>query len=75
MPEPKMIPEVYDKLACFALSMPELFADLVRIMMSKAALEHIDLDRVTVLSARHLVEDGKDVLSDVVASLERGGLD
>ena len=70
MPEPKMIPEVYDKLACFALSMPELFADLVRIMMSKAALEHIDLDRVTVLSARHLVEDGKDVLSDVVASLE-----
>ena len=70
MPEPKKIRNVYDKLACSALSMPELFADLLRIMMSDEALEHIDLDRVTVLYAKHVVKDGQDVESDAIASLE-----
>ena len=70
MPESAKTYEICDKLACYALSIPALFADLVRIMLPDEALGFIDLDRVKVEPARHLVEDGKDVISYVVASLE-----
>ena len=62
--------KAYNWLACCALNEPELFADLVRVVVSKHSLEEIDLESVRVLSSKHFTEEGQETISDVIASLE-----
>ena len=67
---PKHRHKAYNWLACCALNEPELFADLVRVVVSEQSLEEIDLDSVRVLSSKHFTEEGQETISDVIASLE-----
>ena len=62
--------KAYNWLACCALNEPELFADLVRVVVSEQSVKEIDLDSVRVLSSKHFPEEGRETISDVIASLE-----